>query len=295
MIGATPPEAGFHMREIKPTDFLAAATALARVHQIFSLIKESSENETLVPHSVELISNGLNKFKDEAEAIGATLAVKAVNKHMKAVTADPCEMTVGQAVIALNDIESRFADHVEDVRMFALAAGEEMFLQTADLLMELPDFPTRFPNASFEVEEASKCIAMGRHTASVFHAMRMLELGIRALAKRLNIPDPTRPAERNWKFILGKIQARIDELWPPSSRQPKSEGAQFEALHATLDAVRNPWRNATMHVETIYAPHEALHILRCSAYFMRSLNDLSDEDGRPPDDDGALALEAPAK
>lgn len=71
---------------------------------------------------------------------------------------------------------------------------------------------------------------------------------------------------------------------------PGSEGAEFEALYANLDAVRNPWRNATMHVETIYAPHEALHILRCSAFFMSKLNTLCDENGEPKTVSPNLAL-----
>jgi hypothetical protein len=279
------------MREIKPVDLLAAATALARLHSLFASISGRIGDEVLIPESVNSISSGLARFRKEAEAVGATFAVKATDKHLRTVLAVPRTMTVGEAVSAMQDIESRFADHVEDIQMFMLAPGEEVFMQPADALMDIPDFATRFPNASFEVEEASKCLVMARHTASVFHAMRLLEIGIRALAKRLNIDDPTKPAERNWKFILGKIQARIDELWPPSSRAPHSEGAKFEALHATLDAVRNPWRNATMHVETIYAPHEALHILRCSAYFMRELSNLSDEDGGVPEAENPLELE----
>ena len=37
---------------------------------------------------------------------------------------------------------------------------------------------SKFPAASFEIDEAGKCIALGRYTASVFHLMRVLEIGI---------------------------------------------------------------------------------------------------------------------
>src|SRR3546814_19731120 len=86
---------------------------------------------------------------------------------------------------------------------------------------------------SSDLEEASKCIAMGRHTASVFHSMRMLEIAIKALAKRLGIEDPTKPAEKNWAFILNSIRKRIDELWPPKGRVSESEGAAFEIGRAS--------------------------------------------------------------
>jgi hypothetical protein len=266
------------MLELNTLRFMGAAAMLARLHQIFSNLT-AAQNEMLTPGSVALIAPPLEQFKGEAVGIGAQLAVMAADRALTSISAAPCAMTVGQAVRALQDIESRFADYMCDVKMFAVAPAEAVFLQTADQLIELDGFAVKFPSASFEVEEASKCIVLGRHTAAVFHAMRMLEIGIKALSKRLEIPDPTRAAEKNWGFILTAIQARIDELWPRAKRLPASEGAAFEALHATLDAVRNPWRNATMHVETIYAPHEALHILRCVAFFMRRLSDLTDEQG----------------
>jgi hypothetical protein len=266
------------MLELNSNSFLGAAATLARLHQIFSNLT-AAQHEILTAGSVSLIVPPLERFKCEAEAVGAQLAVVAAQRALQNLNGVSCAMTVGQAVAALQDIESRFSDYMSDVKMFAMAPAEAVFMQTADNLIDLQGFAAKFPNASFEVEEASKCIVFGRHTAAVFHAMRMLEIGIKALSKRLDIPDPTRAAEKNWGAILAAIKTRIDEQWPRSSRLPMSEGAAFEALYATLDAVRNPWRNATMHVETIYAPHEALHILRCAAFFMRKLSDLTDELG----------------
>jgi hypothetical protein len=46
----------------------------------------------------------------------------------------------------------------------------------------------RFPTASFDIEEAGKCLALARPTACVFHSMRVMEVGVKALAKELKIP-----------------------------------------------------------------------------------------------------------
>jgi hypothetical protein len=266
------------MLELNASAFLGAATALARTHQIFSGL-QAAYAEPLIPESITAIIPGVRNFSEEAQKVGAKLAVTSANRMLEKLSAEPCVLTVGMAAAALNDIESRFADHLLDVKMFALPQQEAIFMEAADSLVDQEGFSLRFPRTSFEVEEAAKCMALGRYTAVVFHAMRMLELGIKALGKRLSIPDPTKAAEKNWGKILGEIKARIDELWPVSSRLPDTEGAEFDALYATLDAVRNPWRNATMHVETIYAPHEAMHILRCSAFFMRKLSTICDEQG----------------
>lgn len=278
------------MLELNSIDFLRAATMLARLNQVLRGLT-AAQQELLVPATVEVIVPTLDEFKREADGVGARLAVMAAERMLERVRQEPCSVTVGEAAASLMDLESRFSDYLWEVKMFALAPAEAIFMQDADRLIENEGFAIIYPNASFELEEASKCLAFGRYTAAVFHAMRLLEIGIRALAKRLSIPDPTRPAEKNWGIILSAMQLRIDELWPRQKRLANTEGSAFEALHALLEAVRNPWRNATMHVETIYAPHEALHILRCSAFFMNNLSKLCDEAGQPVQREPALISE----
>jgi hypothetical protein len=277
------------MLELSAPSFLAAANNLVRLRTLFGSITTS--DELLIPQSVENISGMVESFKVEAEKLGARLSAVAAERLLLTIRREPCEMTVGHAVGALADIESRFVDHLTEIQLFVLNPQETPFLAPADSLVDMEGFSTAFPSAAFEVEEAAKCIALGRYTASVFHGMRMMEVGIRALSKRLGVPDPTRPAEKNWNIILKTIKEKIDELWPPNTRLAGSEGTAFEELYANLDAVRNPWRNATMHVETIYAPHEALHIIRCAAFFLRRLSKLTDENGVPPPDPALPVIE----
>jgi hypothetical protein len=59
------------------------------------------------------------------------------------------------------------------------------------------------------------------------------------------------------------------------------DGALFASLFALLEAVRNPWRNATMHVENKYTYDEAEHILVAVKGFMRKLASRMDEQGQP--------------
>jgi hypothetical protein len=266
------------MLELNPHAFMRATNTLARINSILTTFAVP-QTEILVHQSVAVLLPALSEFQMEAQKVGARDTARHVDRALTVLRQEPCTMTVGGCLNYLNEIELRFNDYMTDVQMFALAPGDAVFMQSADNLVEIDGFSTLFPNASFEVEESCKCLALGRYTAAVFHAMRMLEIGIRALAKRLDIPDPTRPSEKNWSKVLGAIEERINALWPAPTRMPKTDGTAFEALFATLDAVKNPWRNATMHVETIYAPHEALHIVRCAGYFMRLLSELTDEEG----------------
>jgi hypothetical protein len=55
----------------------------------------------------------------------------------------------------------------------------------------------------------------------------------------------------------------------------------FGEIHVSLDAVKNVWRNATMHVENKYTPEEADHIFSAVRGFMRKLASRCDEQGLP--------------
>ncbi len=109
--------------------------------------------------------------------------------------------------------------------------------------------------------------------------MRALEVPIRALATFLGIPDPTRPIEKNWAIVLSAIKVAMDTKYTAKARMPGSDGAKVEALYATLDAIKNPWRNATMHTENTYLPHEADHIMMCVNHFIMNMAQLCDENG----------------
>ena len=112
--------------------------------------------------------------------------------------------------------------------------------------------------------------------------MRIMEIGIRALAKSLQIPDPTRPIEKNWGSILERIwDDGISKKWPNGAARMNGDGALFDDLYASLDAVKNPWRNATMHVERKYTEEEANHIFAAVRGFMMRLAARMDEDGLP--------------
>jgi hypothetical protein len=141
----------------------------------------------------------------------------------------------------------------------------------------------QFPVAAYEIEEAAKCLAVGRSTAAVFHLMRVMEVGIHAVARCLGVPDPVKGADKNWGVILKRIQAARSAKG--SSTQGTwnvpTDDAYFDAAHATLDAVRNAWRNTTMHVENKYTAEEAEHILVAVRGFMMKLASRMDEQGMP--------------
>jgi hypothetical protein len=265
------------MLELNALSFMSATTELSNMNQ---LVRSKNElaSDPLLASSITAVKPMLERFSVEAANVGAKFANISADRLYRLLNTDPCPLTWGQLGTLLSDIESRFADHLRFVKLFVIHDEKLNFFDAGSVLLGEPT-ASRFPSVLFDVEEASRCLCLARPTACVFHCMRMIEIGVRSLAKKLAIPDPTKPAERNWGVILSAIKAAIDSRYPTSRRMHGSEGAFLEETYVTLDAIKNPWRNATMHVDTVYTEAEAFHILNCSAIFVRKIANVINESG----------------
>lgn len=187
----------------------------------------------------------------------------------------------GKYPVAPEDLDSLFGrvrDELETQLFFQLSPGDAKYYEPREPLFG-SEFVDKFPSAQFELDEAAKCLAFERPTAAVFHLMRLMESGINAVAECLQIPPPTRPAEKNWGMILRAVKAAMEQrgsAWPNPN-----DKAFFEAAYVSLDAVKNGWRNPTMHVENKYTSEEAEHIFGSVRAFMKFLGSRMDEVGEP--------------
>jgi hypothetical protein len=123
-----------------------------------------------------------------------------------------------------------------------------------------------FPSAIPDFEEAGKCLALGRGTACVFHLMRVMERGLKALAGGLNIPYAP-----SWESYLKQIEARITEKHATKKKSWKREEHFYRDAGGDLQIVKIAWRNPTMHVVRTYTLEEAEDIFRAVRAFMKRL------------------------
>jgi hypothetical protein len=129
-----------------------------------------------------------------------------------------------------------------------------------------PEVETGFPSLSYDIDEATRCLALRRPTAVVFHCHRILEQGLHAHTRwRSTAPEPPPLAGRRWQAILSDLRGEV------------CDGDLF----AALDAVRRGWRGATLQVAPKYTEEEAARILHLVEAFMHCLARLCDEDGTP--------------
>jgi hypothetical protein len=128
---------------------------------------------------------------------------------------------------------------------------------------------TSFPSAHTELMEAGNCVATGAYTACVFHCMRALEHGLRALAKNVRKKFDV----QNWQNIIEQIESAISHHGKTLRKGlAKSKKLQFlSAAAKEFTYFKDGWRNHVSHNRASYNEEEALVILNHVRSFMTHL------------------------
>jgi hypothetical protein len=123
----------------------------------------------------------------------------------------------------------------------------------------------QFPSAAEDIAESGKCLGCGRATACVMHLLRVMESGLKALAKDVGVGP-----QNDWGKYLDGINKELQHRLAASGARTPDERFYSEA-HVTFDGVRRAWRNPTMHVDKTYTVEHAEEILIATRSFMRHL------------------------
>lgn len=135
----------------------------------------------------------------------------------------------------------------------------------------------KFPDVTRDIEEMNKCFALGRYTASMFHAMHVAEWGAIELGKFIGVTDP----KKGW----GPTQKELEALIKAGhSKLPAKLSGKFEFLeqmgreiHTMVLAWRHKVDHAANHLaivpNTDFTPEIARHIIGSVKVFMSRLEE----------------------
>jgi HEPN domain-containing protein len=132
----------------------------------------------------------------------------------------------------------------------------------------------RFGGAISDIEEANKCYALGRYAAAVFHSLQVVEHGLLALGVFMNVTDP----KSGFTAVANELERVLRKKHPDLTDFEKDNRALFEQINATVQSMKNAWRNKISHAQgklalmhTDFSPVIAMEILTASRAFMRRL------------------------
>lgn len=220
-------------------------------------------------------SKGLSEIIGHLEDLDLPVTLTAAKRLKESVEARdgvPEDKDVG-------DLLFRLIDELRDRRFFDLSTDLGKMFGTQQFSA---DVRLKFPSAVVDIDEAINCLALERSTASVFHFMRVMEVAVRATATCLGVPGPVRGADKNWGNILSQVRSAMNTKWPSAADKMLPDAKLFENLFVSLDAVKNGWRNATMHVERTYTMEEAQRVRHAVEGLLVIMAGRFDENGVPP-------------
>ncbi len=250
------------MLKIHGPNFCHAIMALARVQLITENQKAANvPDEAIHPDLVKSCEALLTDFATNVGNLGAIVTQRAAQDLMMRLPRLKY-LSLGQEYAYL---EKTLRFELEKSALFALAAARASYWTQEEPLFGAA-VNERFPHAIDDIVSAGKCLATDQGTAVVFHLMRVMEEGLKALAKEMSIPYAP-----SWESYIKQITKKMEE--PYSKRPPKwrKHGTFYRDVLGDLQAVKFAWRNPTMHIVKKYNPDEAEDIYRCVRSFMQRL------------------------
>lgn len=126
-----------------------------------------------------------------------------------------------------------------------------------------------FPSSEMDIYAAVDLWALQHSTASVFHLMRVLEHGLRALAADLEKSFDI----QNWQNILNEIESEIRNQAKSFPRgQAKTDRLRFLSEAAKeFHFFKDGWRNYVAHNRGFYDQHGARSVMDHVRSFMNGL------------------------
>lgn len=132
----------------------------------------------------------------------------------------------------------------------------------------------KFHASITDVEEASKCFALSRYAAAVFHSLQIVEIGLIDLGRVIVANDP----QTGWNATTNRLKKILATKYPDRTPFQNQHSQFLEQISATIEALKSAWRNKISHAQdklvlltSDFTPEIAEEILLASRSFMRRL------------------------
>jgi hypothetical protein len=199
------------------------------------------------------LSGALNALNDSCLFLGCNTGIAKI-QWINQRRASTGWQSWHQLKSDLVELRQLIYTHINTTQVFLLPSDKLTFYNGTGLFD--PAVVATCTEAAVDIAEAGKCFALGRRTATVFHLMRIMELGVMRFAQKLSITVNPRDT---WGAILNSIDQAINKM-PTATPAEREQQTAFQGLRASLHAVKEAWRNPTMHPKATYDEQEAREI-----------------------------------
>jgi len=204
----------------------------------------------------------LNELHDYCEQLELPLSKNQIATIIDAVNGDDIER-VRRSFL---ELQKRVYEELEAKACFCLPGNKVRYWNPVWLL-DTPIYD-KFRSAWEEFQRAGHCYAFGENTACVFHLMRIVDFGLRQVAKSLGIEYEA----RNWNGIGNKIQEKMEQKYKTKTADWKKSEPMYAEILTDIQAIGRGHRNPALHeLEKKYEERDAQHMLNVVEGFMLHL------------------------
>lgn len=247
----------WEMLELLANHYIGLGDLIGRMSLTFEAL---DDGEQLTDEENEGLRDLLQKLLKECRTLGMHVSLKVL-----AGSIEDLPETKREFDYLINTVRSELSS-----KLFLFVPGHRAHYHN----LILPSIVTvAFPSASSEMVAAGNAFAFGLSTASVFHAMRAAELGVRTLANQLGgISFPTDITLVEWAQILDRIEARIRDMKQLPRGTQKDEALQFfSEAAAQFRYFKDGWRVRVAHARAVYDSQQARTVLTHTLDFFQTL------------------------
>lgn len=235
------------------------------------LIREctSDDNAAVVDEGRRTrLRSALAVIRSDCDALGLSSSLAQIDRMSNRLFL-LADFPLSQARGLLVDLSRRFEDDLRTCLCFIVPRDLAKYWDERQPFGS--EVIARFPSATIDIEEAGKCLACRRSTAAVFHLMRVMEVGLRVLGASLKDSRLDPKQNPSWDGILTRFSDEVGKRRKDRSPEWTADTTFFSGAAARLMAVKDAWRNPTMHVEIHYNDEQAVDVWNHVGAFMRHL------------------------
>lgn len=212
------------------------------------------------------------RAKEYLESFEPTMTMPFAENYDPAMESDAYWLTSVQQMKFIqdyiNDVSSRFRDELEGSKFISFSSEASWKLYTVDLPFG-EAVADAFPLATSDIVEASKCMALERWTACVFHLMRAAEAAAAIVSLKLggDVRD-----ERNEPLVFGSLFMQVSAKIDLMPRGPQKDA--WLKLKGFMSSVNRGIRTKVAHPGTTYSEEQAKRLFELTKSFMEEAEEL---------------------
>jgi hypothetical protein len=222
------------------------------------------------PQAVEIYSH-IGVLATDLAVHGLKSAALKCGRIHERLETHRMNISYGDMTSMLRELRERMEDDMHIVVFLCLSQDESALYD--DPGKDWDAVIGRFHKMRHDIEESSKCFALARYSAAIFHVLLVAEFGIIKVAELFGAAG-----DRPGWGALDRLQRINDKKWNDKTPLEQEHAEFLKNLLPLAFAIKDSWRHKISHVDnklewmdTDFSPQVAGEIISATRGFMRRL------------------------